>query len=84
MVAEQVREIIESKRVIYGKHEIRFTVSIGVAALRHGGESIGDIEEMFKKADDSLYKAKVKGRNCVVTWQGENADISPLTNVHEA
>jgi diguanylate cyclase (GGDEF)-like protein len=84
VVAEQVREIIESKRVIYGKHEIRFTVSIGVAALRHGGESIGDIEEMFKKADDSLYKAKVKGRNCVVTWQGENADISPLTNVHEA
>ena len=77
VVAEQVREIIESKRVIYGKHEIRFTVSIGVAALWHGGESIGDVEEMFKTADDSLYKAKVKGRNCVVTWQGENADISP-------
>lgn len=34
MVAEQVRAIIESQKVVYWKQEIRFTVSIGVAALR--------------------------------------------------
>jgi diguanylate cyclase (GGDEF)-like protein len=54
---------VSRSKVVYEKQEIRFTVSIGVAAT--GGNS--DIEDVLKQADNALYKAKAKGRNCVVT-----------------
>jgi PleD family two-component response regulator len=38
-----------------------------VAAIRDNTRDINDIEDIFKKADDALYKAKAKGRNCVAT-----------------
>ena len=69
MVAEQVREIVAQRKVIYEKQEISFTVSIGVAAIRGDTNDINDIEDILKMADDALYKAKAKGRNCVVTWE---------------
>jgi diguanylate cyclase (GGDEF)-like protein len=68
MVAEQVREIIANRKVNYGKHEISFTVSIGVAALRGNARDVDDIEDILKMADDALYAAKVR-RNCVVAWE---------------
>ena len=40
----------------------RFTVSIGVA--RH--ETNESIDELFKRVDDALYKAKNEGRNRVL------------------
>ncbi|NLM84721.1 MAG: diguanylate cyclase [Clostridiales bacterium] len=68
MVAEQVRAIIESLKVVYWKQEIRFTVSIGVAALRGSARAINNIEDIFKMADDMLYKAKIQ-KNCVMAWE---------------
>lgn len=65
--AEKVREITARTKVVYGEHEISFTVSIGVAALQ-GTDEINDIEKILIKADDALYRAKAKGRNCVVTF----------------
>jgi diguanylate cyclase (GGDEF)-like protein len=53
--------------VIYGEQEISFMVSIGVAAIRGATDDINDIEDILKMADDALYKAKAKGRNCVAT-----------------
>lgn len=50
--------------MIYEKQEISFTVSIGVATTY--GDNNSNIEDILKKADDALYKAKGKGRNCVV------------------
>ncbi len=64
-VAEKFRKIIAGKKVIYEKQEIRFTVSIGVAAICGNADGISSIEDIIKKADDALYKAKAKGRNCV-------------------
>jgi diguanylate cyclase (GGDEF)-like protein len=69
IIAEKVREIVAQKKVIYGKQEISFTVSIGVAAIRDNTNDINDIEDILKMADDALYKAKAKGRNCVVTLE---------------
>ena len=40
----------------------RFTVSIGVA--RHNAEE--SIDELFKRVDDALYRAKNDGRNKVL------------------
>ncbi|WP_419786006.1 diguanylate cyclase [Pseudodesulfovibrio sp.] len=42
--------------------EIGFTVSIGVAGISAGGESV---EEALRRADEALYRAKEQGRNRV-------------------
>jgi diguanylate cyclase (GGDEF)-like protein len=65
--AEKFRETVAKRKVIYDEKEISFTVSIGVAAIRDNTRDINDIEDIFKKADDALYKAKANGRNCVAT-----------------
>ncbi|HHW32460.1 MAG TPA: diguanylate cyclase [Clostridiaceae bacterium] len=64
-IAEKFRETVAGRKVFYGGQEISFTVSIGVAAIRDKTGDINDIEDILKKADDALYKAKAKGRNCV-------------------
>ncbi len=66
-VAEKFRETVAKRKVIYGGQEISFTVSIGVAAIRGSSDDVNDIEDILKMADDALYKAKAKGRNCVAT-----------------
>jgi diguanylate cyclase (GGDEF)-like protein len=68
-VAEQFRETVSRRKVIYGKQEIGYTVSIGVAAIGSNTDDINNIEDLLKMADDALYKAKAKGRNCVATLE---------------
>jgi diguanylate cyclase (GGDEF)-like protein len=68
-IAEQFRETVSRRKVIYGKQEIGYTVSIGVAAIGSNNDDINNIEDILKMADDALYKAKAKGRNCVVTLE---------------
>ncbi|NLO25063.1 MAG: diguanylate cyclase [Clostridiales bacterium] len=77
-VAEQFRETVARRKVIYGKQQISFTVSIGVAAIGGNADDINDIEVILKRADDALYKAKAKGRNCVVTLGSGMEDVTPL------
>jgi diguanylate cyclase (GGDEF)-like protein len=77
-VAEQFRETVARRKVIYEKKEICFTVSIGVAAIRGNTDVINDIEDATKMADDALYKAKAKGRNCVVTSESGLEDVATL------
>jgi diguanylate cyclase len=70
---EQAKAVAESIRVALENSHLRrkdtdevlppITASFGVAAYRPG-ESI---EQLVKRADDLLYQAKSKGRNCVVT-----------------
>ncbi len=67
MVAEKFRKTVAKTKVIYGKQEISFTISIGVATIRGNSDDINDIEDILKMADDALYKAKAKGRNYVVS-----------------
>jgi diguanylate cyclase (GGDEF)-like protein len=42
--------------------EFNFTVSIGVSQFKNDDSSI---ENMIKRADDCLYKAKKRGKNCI-------------------
>jgi diguanylate cyclase (GGDEF)-like protein len=62
-VMERVRERIEttSLQLDSGKR-VSITVSIGLASLT-GDEGL---EALLKRADDALYAAKRKGRNCVM------------------
>lgn len=64
-VAEQFVETAAKTRVIYGKQQISFTVSIGVASASGAADNNNSIEDILKQADDALYKAKAKGRNCI-------------------
>lgn len=62
-VAERLRAAIEKKPfACSGGKSLSLTVSIGVAATPDGS---GDVETLFKAADDALYAAKRGGRNRV-------------------
>ena len=64
VIAEKLRKHIDIHR-FDGIDEV--TVSIGIA-IRHRNESIGSL---IQRADQSLYKAKAKGRNIVVLEEEE-------------
>lgn len=58
-IAENIRENLLDKQIIYHKTKIRFTVSAGVADMLHAH----DFESLFDLADKALYKAKRLGKN---------------------
>jgi len=62
-VALRIRERIAEQTLLYGREEIPFTVSIGVAE-RDPGEA--NIDLLVKRADDAMYAAKREGRNRVL------------------
>ena len=59
-VAERIRSSLAKNPVSYKKHNINFTVSIGLAP--YSGNSL---QEDINRADSLLYKAKESGRNKV-------------------
>lgn len=63
VVAERLRMAVAALRTpMPGGGEAAFTVSVGVASLGPGVESV---DELLKRADRALYAAKDKGRNRV-------------------
>lgn len=74
MVAERIRSAIEKESFI-GEESIpgrNLTVSIGVATFPEDSETK---DELIKKADEAMYTAKLRGKNCVVC-SGEEPTIS--------
>ncbi len=61
-VAERIREAIASAKLTYQKHDIKTSVSVGVAELNESDEYYEDI---ISHADIALYQAKENGRNIV-------------------
>ncbi len=62
-LAERTRIVIDGLTVRCGEDEIHVTVSVGVAC--HGSTSYDSSDELFKAADQALYRAKDQGRNRV-------------------
>jgi len=62
-VAERIRQAVETQPVTYQDQQIKITLSIGVSQLSPAEE---DPYPVLKRADDMLFLAKGKGRNCVV------------------
>ena len=60
--AERCRQHIEKSRLEYAGEQIKMTISIGVAAFMPNRKGY---EGVLKAADEALYQAKEKGRNCV-------------------
>ncbi|GAB2581673.1 GGDEF domain-containing protein [Microlunatus antarcticus] len=50
--------------ITYGEHELRLTVSVGVAFLDPGEEL--DLEDLVRRADAAMYRVKRAGRNAIV------------------
>ena len=62
VIAERLRGVIEKQTVYAEGHEIKFTISLGVAELN---EHMHDHRAWIEKADQALYKSKESGRNKV-------------------
>ena len=65
-VAERLRAAVAREPFLLREigERLSVTISVGVTAARNGGD---DRDRMLKRADDALYAAKTRGRNCVVT-----------------
>jgi len=62
--AERIRDRVGKLSLEWKGHAVRATVSVGVAALDLGHDSLG---ALIQDADLALYAAKDAGRNCVRT-----------------
>ncbi|MGH9389708.1 MAG: GGDEF domain-containing protein, partial [Vicinamibacteria bacterium] len=62
VIAEKIRQAIESHPFPFGGHEFvgRLTVSVGAASFEAANESPSDL---VKRADAALYRAKREGKN---------------------
>ena len=60
IIAERLRLKVANNLIEYQNYKVKFTVSIGIAALSNKDN---DYEEVLHRADVALYTAKDKGRN---------------------
>ena len=60
LLAERIRQAISQLACNFNSNTTHVTVSQGIACLRDEESQ----DELFKRADDALYKAKDTGRNC--------------------
>ncbi len=61
-LAERLRESVQALDIPWQRSVIKITVSLGLAALKAGGEAS---EDFIGRADEELYRAKKQGRNRV-------------------
>ena len=55
-------ELREDPPVLPSGEEVRLTFSVGVGQWRAGD----DVQGLFRKADEALYRAKAAGRNTLI------------------
>lgn len=64
-VANRLRALVASSPIQIDGSTIHYTVSGGVAAMEPG---ISGLDSLMKRADQALYAAKARGRNCIECW----------------
>ncbi len=67
VLAERLRNSISQMVITVDGASIKVTVSIGVSSFTPPS----DLDSLIKFADKALYKAKERGRNCVVSISGK-------------
>lgn len=72
-IAERMRAAVEASPITVNKLTINVTISIGV---RCWNRPDFELDSQIALADNALYVAKDKGRNCV--WMVENSDEASL------
>ena len=66
LAAEKMRSTLEAYTFVIGSEEIKVTMSFGVAGI---DETVRDAEDLIRRADTAMYKAKGSGRNRVEVFQ---------------
>jgi len=71
------RRAKRNKKSRHGKTETNVTVSVGIASSSGNGVTV---DQVLRSADQALYRAKARGRNCTVVVKpsanGKSADLS--------
>lgn len=62
-LAERIRAAVAAAEVVTGQYRFTLTISVGLAVI---GPNDVTTDQMLARADQALYRAKGKGRNCVV------------------
>ena len=65
LTAERLRTTIEAMPLPQISDTFSITISIGVSLF---DDSVSSVEELIKRADKAMYRAKEKGRNCVILY----------------
>jgi diguanylate cyclase (GGDEF)-like protein len=67
-VAERIRAAVENHTFLDGHRTLRggIKITMSVGAATFPGKGIDNHEDLVNRADEALYGAKKKGRNCVV------------------
>jgi len=60
--AERIREAIANEKIVYNNEKLVTTMTFGVSCYNKSMS----IEYCIKRADDSMYIGKQKGKNCVI------------------
>ena len=66
MIGERIRDAIRDRIIGVDGQALRTTVSIGIAAFPDHDN--GSLNNLLRRADEALYRAKHRGRNCVVPF----------------
>lgn len=66
-IANRLHAAVREQPVVYNGLAIFVTISIGAAVLTSESRSL---DELLSQADQAVYQAKQRGRNCYVIWQG--------------
>jgi diguanylate cyclase (GGDEF)-like protein len=64
--AERLRTAVEHSPIKTDSGLINMTISIGISACSH--KEAASLQELIRRADDAMYKAKDAGRNQVAAW----------------
>ncbi len=67
-IAERLRKLVEQHEFIYENQRLPVTASIGVADYRQG---VSNGTDLFKRADEAVYKSKEGGRNQVNFYRAD-------------
>lgn len=64
LLAERIREAVETHPADYKNQSLPITISIGLSSYRPNDQ---DLDQVIQRADKALYKAKNQGRNRTLT-----------------
>ncbi|BAK73561.1 GGDEF domain-containing protein [Arcobacter sp. L] len=65
-IVDRFRKTIEEQTVVYEQKNIKITSSFGISYL---SQKIDSYTDLFKNADEALYKAKKDGRNRICEYE---------------